>query len=96
MDEIILGFVFDDENDEKLAAHGLRPLQLEQVLDNTFAVIRNRKNRRAPILIIGRDDGGACIAIPAEPYDGDYWRPVTAWYCKGPEELALRRVQNNG
>ena len=94
MRERVLGFVFDDVNEEKLAAHGISVRQVEQILDEVHIVARNRANRRGPILVIGRDAGGACIAVPAEAaYDKGYWRPITAWYCKGPETQALRRVE---
>jgi uncharacterized DUF497 family protein len=85
------GFHFDDRNEEKMAAHGVRPEQVYQVLDD-FVVVRSRKSQSAPYLVIGRDWGGACIAIPIMPTgDPVVWRPVTAWYCKQSESLALAR-----
>ncbi len=79
-------FRFDDLNEDKLAAHGLTARRVAQVLDNDHRIVFNRKNRRAPYLIIGRDHGGQCIAIPVEPTtDAAVWRPVTAWFCKPAE-----------
>jgi uncharacterized DUF497 family protein len=87
----ILVLVFDDENEDKIAAHGLVPEQVEQILDNPHIVVRNRKRRRAMYLVIGRDNGGRCIAVPVEPTnDPVTWRPVTAWPCKDHERSMLR------
>jgi hypothetical protein len=81
----------DDENIEKMWAHGVLPEQLLQMLGNRPLVIANRKDRRGIYLVIGRDDGGACIATPIEPTpDPVVWRPITAWPCKKNEEGRLR------
>lgn len=88
----ILGFVFDDENDAKFAVHGIRSDQVEQVLDSEHLVIKNRRARRGLYLVIGRDWGGSCLAIPVEPtHDPGLWRPITAWKCKASEDSALHR-----
>lgn len=89
----IYAFLFDDDNEAKLAAHGIRTEQVDQLLDGEFIVARNRKNRRAAYLVIGRDWGGACIAVPIEPtHDPTLWRPVTGWRCKRSEEHHLGRL----
>ena len=86
----IRAFLFDDENEEKLAAHGIKSRQVDQILDDEFLVAANRKARRAAYLVIGRDWGGMCIAVPIEPTPNPYvWRPVTAWRCKASEEARL-------
>lgn len=82
----ILDLAFDAENLDEMAAHGVTARQALQVLENGPRVGRNRKARRATHILIGTDDGGACIAIPIEPTrDPDVWRPITAWYCKKHE-----------
>jgi uncharacterized DUF497 family protein len=79
-------FAFDEENEEEMAAHGVSPEQLLQVLDRPYRVRKNRRQRRASHLIIGRDRQHQCIAIPIEPtHVRGLWRPVTAWYCKHHE-----------
>jgi uncharacterized DUF497 family protein len=84
-------FVFDDENEGKIMRHGLTVDQVDQVLGNRHRIVANRKNRRGIVLIVGRDDGGACIAIPAErTYDRSCWRPITAWPCKAHEAAILK------
>ena len=91
----VVVFLFDEENEQKLAK-GDRPppSQVDQVLDNPHVIIRNRKNRRGTYLIIGVDNGNRCIAVPIEstPQRG-LWRPVTAWFCKPGEIAVLRRVE---
>jgi hypothetical protein len=83
---LIQGFAFDEENEDEMAAHGVSPDQLLEVLDAPYRVKKNRRGRRASHLIIGRDRQNQCIAIPIEPtYDRVIWRPVTAWFCKPHE-----------
>jgi uncharacterized DUF497 family protein len=79
-------FVFDEENEDEMAEHGISPVQVLQILDAPYHVRKNRHKRRATHLIIGRDRQDQCIAIPIEPtHDRTIWRPVTAWFCKGHE-----------
>jgi uncharacterized DUF497 family protein len=88
----IYDFAIDDENREKFASHGLSARRVLQVLENEFEVVPNRKRRAARYLVIGRDNGGTCIAIPVTPtHDRTLWRPVTAWPCKESEEAVLDR-----
>ncbi len=45
-------------------------------------------------MLIGKDNGGACITIPIEPtIDKAIWRPVTGWYCKESELTALTKKE---
>ena len=84
-------FVFDDDNEEKFAVHGVTPRQVHQVLQNDWIIFRNRRARRAAYLLIGTDSSGRCIAVPIErTHNQGLWRPVTAWYCKPSEESRLR------
>lgn len=84
--QMIAEFSFDEENEAEMAAHGISPKQLVQVLDGLYQVRKNRRGRRAAHMVIGRDHQGQCIAIPIVPtYDRRVWRPVTAWYCKPHE-----------
>lgn len=86
----IAGFVWDVE---KVGRHGLSEWQVDQVLTNEHLVIRNRKARRALYLVIGRDNGGACLAVPVELTRSPMlWRPVTAWRCKDHEDARLRHA----
>jgi hypothetical protein len=88
----ILDFLFDGENVEEMWAHGIVPEQALQVLDNRPLLRVNRKDRRGMYLLIGRDNGGRCLAIPIEPtHDAELWRPITAWPCKRHEEARFER-----
>ena len=89
---LITEFLIDDENELKFASHGLAAAQVDQVLDNPYLVARNRRERRASHLVIGKDHGGQCIAVPIEPtHIIDLWRPITAWPCKASELTLLTR-----
>jgi hypothetical protein len=86
----IADFLFDDSNEAKIASHGLTARQVMHILDSPFTRVANRRGRRAEWLLIGRDHGGRCIAVPVEPtHDPTLWRPVTAWPCKGHEAARL-------
>ena len=90
----VADFLFDDENEDKIAAHRLTPRRVLQVLENLHIVVPNRRGRRAPFLIVGKDSGGAYISIPIEPTrDPLVWRPVTAWPAKESERQQLERRQ---
>lgn len=90
----IEAFLIDDANEMKFNAHGLSVRQVISVLENRHVIISNRKHRRGIFLIIGKDNGGACIAIPIErTYDKTIWRPITAWYCKDNEKTILKNQE---
>lgn len=86
----IVGFDYDDENEEKFGRHGITARQVDQLLDEEYVVVRNRKDRRGLYLVIGKDHGGKCIAVPIEATrDPRRWRPITAWPCKDHERAKL-------
>jgi hypothetical protein len=83
-------FVFDDRNEEKIWSHGLTPERVLEILDFPIAIKPNRKGQSAPLLLIGRDYSGQCIAIPVFPtHESGVWRPATAWPCKPSEWNSL-------
>lgn len=87
---VVEDLLMDDENEDKFAAHGILATQVLQVLEGAHTIKKNRKQRRATHLLIGRDWQGQCIAVPIEPTPyRTVWRPVTAWYCKAHEETWL-------
>jgi uncharacterized DUF497 family protein len=91
---IIEEFLIDDLNETKISLHGLSVRQIIQVLENKHVIIPNRKHRRGLYLVIGRDNGGNCIAIPVErTYDSRLWRPITAWFCKDSERTLLEKKE---
>ncbi len=83
---IVEAFLIDDANEDKFWDHGLTVAHVAQVLDGPHRIKRNRRDRRASHLLIGRDHQGRCIAIPIEPtHERGVWRPITAWLCKKHE-----------
>jgi uncharacterized DUF497 family protein len=91
---VIEEFLIDDLNETKISLHGLSVRQIIQVLENKHVIIPNRKHRRGLYLVVGRDNGGNCIAIPIErTYDSKLWRPITAWFCKDSERTLLERKE---
>lgn len=90
----VSAFQFDAQNAEKFAAHRLTDRQVNQLLANPFIAVPNRKSRRGSYLLVGTDDGGACIAVPIEPTaEPDVWRPITAWPCKDVERSYFERAK---
>jgi len=86
----IWAFVFDDENEDEFARHGIYPEQVAQVLTNRHRLERNKGSRRASHLLIGVDDGGTCLTIPIErTRERGLWRPVIAWRCSTAERGRL-------
>ena len=89
-------FLFDDENEDEITAHGLSIRQVIQLLENISSILPNRSKRRGQFLIIGRDNGGTCIAVPVERTNtAGVWRPTTAWPCKKGEETILRKSERH-
>jgi hypothetical protein len=80
-----------DAADDKFWSHGLTAKQVRSVLNRRWVAIRNRPERAAPYVLIGRDDQGRCLAIPIVATDDRrIWRPITAWRCKASEAAKLR------
>jgi hypothetical protein len=70
----------DDGNRREFERHGVRELEIIQVLRGPFRVFRNRKHRAAEYLMVGPTRGGRLLTVPikATPVEGR-WRPITAW-----------------
>lgn len=76
---------------EVMDLRGITLDDLADVLANRHIVIRNRKDRAASHILIGRDERGRCLAVPVAPTDHPYtWRAVTVWPCKPSEAARLR------
>ncbi len=71
---------WDDENEAHIARHGVTIGEVNQIVENRHIVVRNRRHRRAPLLLIGRTHGGRVLSVPIEKTaEPDVWRPVTAF-----------------
>jgi uncharacterized DUF497 family protein len=91
---IVEDFVFDEQNESEIADHGITPEELIEVLEGPHRTKRNRRQRRASHMVIGRNSQGQCLAIPIElTHDPRIWRPVTAWLCKPHEWGWLPRAK---
>ena len=91
MRERVGGCFHDDVNTEKYGRHGLTQRQIDQVLESDYMVIRNKAGRTDELLLIGRDYGGRCIAVPTQRWGPHgFWRPVTAYPCAAHEERRPR------
>lgn len=72
----------DDSNEAEMAAHGVRPTELEQILDGgAYRILRNRSGRGEPYVVQGRTSNGRVLHIPSRPTMEDplAWRPATAY-----------------
>lgn len=71
---------WNDETEAHIAEHGVTPREVNQMVENPHIIVRNRKRRRAPVLLIGRTHGGRVLSVPlAKTRDPEVWRPITAF-----------------
>ena len=76
----IRALVWDEQNEEHIAKHGVTPREVNSMVENLCIVVRNRKHRRGQHLMIGRTHGGRVLAVPlAKTSSPDTWRPTTAY-----------------
>jgi uncharacterized DUF497 family protein len=81
---------FDEDNEEKLAAHGISAMEVLELLANVFTLRRNKKNRSGVRKLIGQTNGGRSLTIVLAPtHTPDRWRPVTGWESTAPERRLL-------
>jgi hypothetical protein len=72
--------------------HGIHFDRLSELLENRYVTVRDRSQRAAEIMLIGRDNSRRCIVVPIVPTtEPGIWRPVTAWFCKRSEVALLRQ-----
>lgn len=82
----IVDLFLDDANIDKAWEHGVRDIEMLEILDGLYSVVPNRKTGSAPYLLIGKTAQGRCITMPIVDFDGKgTWRPTTAWPSKPPE-----------
>ena len=82
---------FDEDNEEKLAAHGISAMEVLELLANTFTLRRNKKNRSGARQLIGQTNGGRSLTIVLAPtHTPERWRPVTGWYSTPSERRFLK------
>jgi hypothetical protein len=72
--------LFDDDNEAKFAGRGITVREVAEVHHSEPYFRKNRANRRATHLMVGRTFGGRWLMVPIERYGSEgVWRPVTAF-----------------
>lgn len=94
---------WDEENITHIAAHGLRPFQVEEVYYSegpfpTLAVKNKRKRGKATeyrYRLWGTDASGLCIEVIVAPYpEYGVWRCVTAFpMSRSTKKAYLKRIK---
>ena len=76
----VRAFSWDDQIEAHIAEHGVTPREVNQMVENPHIIVRNRRGKRAPVLLIGRTHGGRVLSVPlAKTREPGVWRPVTAF-----------------
>jgi hypothetical protein len=79
---------------ERATEHRIRIEELNELLLGRFVVARNRKNRAASHVLIGRTLQGRCLVVPMVATDQfGRWRALSVWPCKPSEAVKLRRLK---
>lgn len=87
-------FDITDRAEAHAEYHGVSRSQIFSVLESAWIAVRNRHDRAADYLLLGRDFHGQCLAIPIKrTTDPLLWQPRTAWHCKKGEETILRKAR---
>jgi uncharacterized DUF497 family protein len=71
---------FDENNEAELAAHGVEPQDVWQLLDSRYTVRKNKRSGSGDRRLVGQTHGGRCLTVvlAETPVEGR-WRPVTGW-----------------
>ena len=90
----LTSFLWDEENERKVQAHGLSPNDIDDVLGTeSFAVFENRRGLPGSYQVVGRDFNGRWVTVIVQPtaFSPGVWRPRTAWPSKRGEITKARR-----
>lgn len=82
--------LYDDENEAKFAAHGVKLEEVQQVLDGRPRFYRNRLRRRASHVMMGPTFEKRLLVVPIERVEPGLWRPVTAFDPTATEAVTYR------
>lgn len=82
--------LFDDENEAKLASHGVSILEVLQVLDEDPKFFTNAAGRRASHVMLGPTYGGRLLVVAIEHYRDGLWRPVTGFDATAAQATKYR------
>lgn len=83
---------FDEGNESELAAHGIVPLEVMQMMRNGVRWAPNKKGRAGLWLAVGVTDGGRLLSVPCH-YDDALrrLRPITGWDTTAGERTTYRK-----
>ena len=88
---------FDEWNLEKLGRRSISDREVRQVLDNDPVFLRNKREHRAEILMVGPTLGGRFLTVPlARTEAPDIWRPATGWESDQDEVAKYRKHRRGG
>ena len=73
-------FIWDDDNEEHLGDHGIRPWEAEQVFFNRYVITPNKK-KHGPrrFRIDGKTDSGRSLRLIFEDIGKNVARIITGW-----------------
>jgi uncharacterized DUF497 family protein len=80
--------LWDDENEEHIARHGVEPIEVEKVVRGYPYVTRGRKRTYR---LIGRTDGGRLLTVILARIVGSEFYVVTACDADSSERRAYHR-----
>lgn len=71
---------WNEENEDELWDHDIRPWEVEQVFQNRPVWARHKRGRAGDYLMVGKSDGGRRLTIPVKPNEATKGlRPITGW-----------------
>ena len=82
-------FVWNDNNIEHIARHGVQPWEAEEAVGDPGRVTRRRRGGR--LAVIGATEAGRVLVVILDREDNDVWRVVTARDSSQNEKRSYRR-----
>ena len=78
---LIVGFEFDENNENKLSDHKISTHDVRAVRDRDPLFFRNKKSGSGELVMIGLDSSGRLLTISLlqNQFDHEIWRPITGW-----------------
>jgi uncharacterized DUF497 family protein len=69
--------LWDEDNEQHMAEHGITPAEVRQMLSNRHLTMPNSRAEDR-ITLIGATNGGRVLSVALDPtHDSGTWRPVT-------------------
>jgi len=88
----VRALIWDEQNEEHIAKHGVTPREVNQMVENPHIFVRNRRHRRGQLLMIGSTHGGRVLTVAlAKAKSKDAWRPTTAYGATDAQKRLLEQ-----